>query len=64
MERKTKRTIERTDVVPTTTMTVDQACIEFQLQGTTRTHVLKKFAGKSYTVNDWTRIFREQRVIT
>lgn len=64
MERKTKKIIERTDVVPSTTLTAEQACIEFQLTGTTRTHVLKKFAGKTYVVNDWTRIFREQRVIT
>jgi hypothetical protein len=64
MERRTKKIIERADVVPTTTMTADQACNEFQLVGTTRTHVLKKFADKTYSVNDWTRIFREQRVIT
>ena len=64
MERRTKKIIERTDVVPTTTMNVEQACNEFQLTGTTRTHVLKKFRDKTYPVNDWTHIFREQRVIS
>lgn len=65
MEHKIQKvkTIERAEVIPTTTMTVEQACIEFQLVGTTRTHVLKKFADKTYSVNDWTRIFREQHVI-
>jgi hypothetical protein len=62
MERK-KKLIERSDVIPSTVINAEQACNEFQLTGTTRTHVLKKFRNKTYSVNDWTRIFREQKVI-
>ena len=41
----------------------DQACNEFQLTGTTRTHVLKKFKGMIHSTNEWTQIFKDQRII-
>jgi hypothetical protein len=50
-------------VYPETMMDAEQACNEFQLIGTTRWHVLKKFKDKEYSVNDWTQIFREQRIV-
>jgi hypothetical protein len=51
------------DTTPLTMMNAEQACNEFQLLGTTRLHVLKKFANQSNSVNEWTRIFRAQKVI-
>jgi len=59
MERKRKDST----VYPETMMDAEQACNEFQLIGTTRWHVLKKFKDKEYSVNDWTQIFREQRIV-
>ena len=49
-------------VFPETKLDAEQACNEFQLIGTTRLHVLKKFKGVVNSANDWTRIFGEQRI--
>jgi hypothetical protein len=63
MERKTKLEKSKAEAVyPDTIMNADQACNEFRLSGTTRMHVLKKFRAISHSVNDWTRIFHDQRI--
>jgi hypothetical protein len=63
MERRAATKKKDSTVFPETMMNAEQACNEFQLSGTTRWHVLKKFKGVENSVNDWTRIFREQRIV-
>jgi hypothetical protein len=59
MERKKPaKPIHPADIV----LDVNQACNEFQLLGTTRIHVLKKFKGQTHSINYWTEIFQEQRI--
>ena len=48
--------------IPETFLNVDQVCNEFQLVGTTRTHVLKKFKDDVHSIEEWTRMFAEQRI--
>jgi hypothetical protein len=63
MERKTAVKRKDSAVYPETMMNAEQACNEFKLNNTTRWHVLKKFKDVEHSVNDWTRIFREQRIV-
>ena len=64
MERKIN-VVRKNDsrIFPETKLDVEQACNEFQLVGTTRWHVLKKFKGQVNSANDWTEIFREQGIV-
>jgi hypothetical protein len=43
-------------------LNVNQACLLFQLTGTTRTHVLKKFNEVDHTESEWNRIFYNERI--
>jgi hypothetical protein len=60
MERRIKKLDQ---LLPSTMMTVDQAANEFQLRGTTRMHILKKFKAAVWSVNDWNRIFHKEKVV-
>jgi hypothetical protein len=63
MERKsTKKEKATLPEIPETSLNADQACNEFQLVGTTRAHVLKKFKDDVHSIEEWSRMFSEQRI--
>jgi hypothetical protein len=58
VESKTTPKVEEAELI----LNVNQACLAFQLTGTTRTHVLKKYAGVDHTESEWSRIFYNERI--
>jgi len=56
--------IEKKESLTEILLNVNQACNEFQLVGTTRIHVLKKFKNIEHTLREWNTIFFKERVIS
>jgi hypothetical protein len=59
MSKKTEKKKVLTEVL----LNVNQTCNEFQLVGTTRIHVLKKFKSEEHTQKEWDIIFHRERVL-
>ena len=66
MERKStiKKASEPKEEVQVIVFNVHQACNLFQLTGTTRTHILKKFQSTEGSRADWESILYAERVVS
>lgn len=62
MNKQIKKELSTDDKIIESQLDVDQACNEFQLVGTTRIHVLKKFKTEKYTKSGWDIIFHREHV--